>query len=471
MVAERRRVSRRLTAGLGGVRLRTAAAATLVVAVVLAVAAITLVLVQGRQLETLSRTVASQQAADVAAQVANTGVASVDLTASGSGHPALVQVVSADGAVLASSPALEGMPAMVGTRPAPGRSRTVHVDALGAVGGGSFVVAARGVTAPAGDRVVLAAQSLAPVQQATDVVEDLLTFGLPVLVLSVALISYWFVGKTLRPVTDIRRRVAKITATDLTSRVPVPGPGDEVRELALTMNAMLARLETATREQRQFVADASHELRSPLASIRASQEVALAAPGEADWHGVSADVLAELDRLDRLVADLLLLARADHQTLSPRFEDVDLDDLVGAEAGRLKRQQRLRVDVHSPPVRVLGDRHHLARALRNLTDNAARHAESWVGLRLEADGDNAEVHVEDDGPGIPKADRARVFDRFVRLDKSRHRGDGNSLGGAGLGLSIARDLARAHDGDVTIVDTETGAHLVLTLPRGGDIVG
>jgi signal transduction histidine kinase len=436
--------------------------------VVLAVAGITLVLVQKSQLETLLRTVASQQAADVAVQVAGAGVAPVQLKASGSGEPALVQVLSANGDVLAASPAIHGARAMIGHRPGPGESLTVHVDSLGAVEDGPFVVAARGVAAPGGDRIVLAAQSLESVQQATDVVEDLLSFGLPVLVLSVALISYWFVGRTLRPVEDIRRRVAQITATDLTSRVPVPHPNDEVRDLAMTMNAMLARLETATGEQRQFVADASHELRSPLAAIRASHEVAQAVSGDTDWPGISADVLAELDRLDRLVADLLLLARADQQSLNPLFEDVDLDHLVADEAGRLERQLRLRVDVHNPPVRIRGDRHQLARALRNLTDNASRHADSWIGLRLEADGDEAQLHVEDDGPGIPKEDRARVFDRFVRLDSSRHRDAGNSTGGAGLGLSIARDLARAHDGDVTIVDSDNGAHFVLTLPRHRD---
>jgi signal transduction histidine kinase len=223
---------------------------------------------------------------------------------------------------------------------------------------------------------------------------------------------------------------------------------------------MLARLERATEAQRRFVADASHELRSPLATIRAAHEIAAAHPSSTDWKAVNEDVLAELDRLERLVDDLLFLARSDE--LAPRLQqdDVDLDDLVTAEAGRLRRTTDLDVVTAVAPVRVTGDPHELARVLRNLADNAVRYAVERVELRVSCQGDEALVDVIDDGPGIQECDRERVFERFVRLDDSRER----RAGGAGLGLAIARDIARAHGGDVAVLPHGPGAHLRVRLP-------
>ena len=223
---------------------------------------------------------------------------------------------------------------------------------------------------------------------------------------------------------------------------------------------MLARLEAASRVQRRFVADASHELRSPLATIRAELEVARRHPGTADWDAVADDVLAETARLDRLVADLLLLARADEHAHTLRREDVDLDDLLLDEAHRL-RAAGVEVSVHAPPVRVTGDGPGLHRAMRNLTDNAVLHGGRHVSLTLRADGPVAVVEVADDGEGIPAAMRDRVFDRFVRLDDSRER----SAGGTGLGLPIAREIARAHGGDLRVGESAVGTRMVLTLPR------
>jgi signal transduction histidine kinase len=227
------------------------------------------------------------------------------------------------------------------------------------------------------------------------------------------------------------------------------------------MNATLDRLAAATDAQRRFVADASHELRSPLTSIRAAHEVAAVHPEAADLPALHTDVLAEVERLEQLVDDLLLLARSDEHGLRPRTEEVDLDDLVVAESARLRRTTGLRVITRAAPVRVCGDRHQLTRVLRNLTDNAARHAAGCVELSVEEDTGEAVVGVLDDGPGIPVAERERVFDRFVRLDASRER----RAGGAGLGLAIAREIARAHGGDVGIVEAASGgAHLRLRLP-------
>jgi signal transduction histidine kinase len=223
---------------------------------------------------------------------------------------------------------------------------------------------------------------------------------------------------------------------------------------------MLERLADAAEAQRRFVADASHELRSPLATIRAAHEVADVYPETADWTTLHADVLAEVQRLERLVDDLLFLARSDEHGPRSQPEDVDLDDLVTAEAGRLGRTTGLEVVVHQQPVRVVGDRHQLARVLRNLTDNAVRHATTRIELWVDRRGSDAVIDVLDDGPGIPPADRERVFERFVRLDPSRQR----AAGGAGLGLAIAREIAGSHGGELSALDRTEGAHLQLRLP-------
>lgn len=444
---------------LGGLRLRTAASATLVVALVLAAASLAFLLLLRHQLEVSLSDVARQQAADVAAQVAREGV-SVDLI-SGGGDQSLIQVIDAHGLVVAASPSVEGEPSVLDLNPAAGEVVTVTSDRLPIGEGHSFVVVAHGTTSPDGPMVVLAAQSLETVQQSTSVVGGLLGIGYPLVLFAVALTSYWLTGRALAPVEAIRRRVATIeSAAELSARVPVPGGSDEITRLAETMNSMLIRLQTGAEAQRRFVGDASHELRSPLATIRAAHEIATLHPETADWPAVTTEILSELDRVDRLVADLLLLARADEHGLALHVQDVDLDDLVGAEAERLRRAGVQDVVVSAPPVRVLGDRHHLARALRNLTDNAARHARHRVELRLHLNSTTAIVEVLDDGPGIPGADRDRIFERFVRLDQSRAR----DSGGTGLGLSIARQIARAHRGDLVLNDGESGAHFTMTIP-------
>ncbi len=231
---------------------------------------------------------------------------------------------------------------MVDDRPAPGALTTTTVDSLAIGEQEPYVVVARGATSDGRDLVVIAAQSLETAQRATSVVIELLAVGYPVLLLLVAAIAYWLTGRALAPVEAIQRRVAVISATDLHARVPVPDSDDEISALATTMNAMLVRLQTAGDAQRRFVADASHELRSPLTSIRASHEIARAHRDEADWSVISTDVLAELDRLDRLVDDLLLLARVDEHGLIVQCHDVDLDDLLLDEAQRLRPRRAWR---------------------------------------------------------------------------------------------------------------------------------
>lgn len=431
----------------------------MVVATVLAAASVAFVLLQRQQLESTLTDVARQQAADVADEVRDQG-ANVRLSAADSDQ-SLVQVVNDSGAVIAASPGVDGEGPVVVIAAPPGETVVRRATSLPIGEEDPFVIVAQGVQTPDGPVVVLVARSLESVGQATSVVARLLLIGYPLGLLVVALTSYWLTGRALSPVEAIRRRVATIEGTsELSARVPVPSGGDEIARLALTMNSMLARLQAGAEAQRRFAGDASHELRSPLSTIRVAHEVATVHPEAVDWPTTSREVLAELDRLDRLVADLLLLARADEHGLRLRPEPVDLLELVESEGDRLRRAGIRQVSVQASPVHAQADRHHLERALRNLTDNAARHARDAVTLRLSSEAGVATFAVADDGPGIPAAEWEHVFDRFVRLDESRTR----DRGGSGLGLPIARQIARAHRGDVSVVESPTGACFLLVLP-------
>jgi signal transduction histidine kinase len=225
---------------------------------------------------------------------------------------------------------------------------------------------------------------------------------------------------------------------------------------------MLDRLETGQATQRAFVADASHELRSPLATLTAALEVIEADTTGKAWRELRQVMETETDRMRQLVEDLLLLAKADDTGIRMRQTDVDLDDLVESEIKRLRNSKpelTVKGDVH--PVRVTGDPARLSQVLRNLVDNAARAAHTTVMLTTSEREGCAIITVEDDGDGIPEEDRQRVFERFVRLDTSRSR----MSGGSGLGLSIAREITRAHHGTITLTSSPTGGTTAtVTLP-------
>ncbi len=273
--------------------------------------------------------------------------------------------------------------------------------------------------------------------------------------------TFRLVKRSLRSVETIRSRVADISASDLSHRVPVPQPNDEISALATTMNEMLARVESGHAAQRRFVGDASHELRSPLASILSALEVAQDSPEALDDELTSGTLIPEAQRMQALVEDLLLLARADERGLPVRDDDIDLDVLAEGEADRLRRETDLDICVHSEAVTVTGDLGGVARVLRNLLDNAVRHANSTVEIAVKRRKTLAVLSVADDGPGIPAQDRTRVFDRFVRLDSDRSR-DG---GGSGLGLAIVAEVLASHKGAVSIDDRPGGGTIVtVTLP-------
>jgi signal transduction histidine kinase len=279
-----------------------------------------------------------------------------------------------------------------------------------------------------------------------------LALAAPIVVAVSAAATYILVGRSMRSVDAIRSRVAEITTSDLTGRVPVPENRDEISALALTMNEMLARIEAGHSAQQRFVGDASHELRSPLTTIISALDVAVAHPELLNRDLATTTLIPEAHRMQALVDDLLLLARADERGLSIAHDDVDLDDLVSAEAERLRRETSLNIHTDFAPTRLVGDAVGLSRMLRNLLDNAARHATSDVRAEVHPCGEHAVVNIDDDGPGIAAVDRERVFDRFVRLDADRSR----SAGGAGLGLAIVREIVVAHRGSVTIADRPGG---------------
>lgn len=283
-------------------------------------------------------------------------------------------------------------------------------------------------------------------------------------------LATWFLtGLALRPVAAITGRVDEITTGTLDGRVPEPGTGDEIGVLAVTMNRMLGRLERSELQRRGFVSDASHELRTPVAVLRSEAEVATRAPDTTTVGGFAEVVLVETGRLERLVEDLLTLARADESRLADTAgrlglhgaTEVDVDEVVLAEAGRARRLPIDLRQVSGGRVRGRGD--DLARAVGHLLDNAARHGESAVAVGVRTEGDRVRIWVEDDGAGLAEEDRVRIFERFTRLDEARSR----DRGGSGLGLAVVAETAESFGGTVTVDRGALGgARFTLDLPAG-----
>ena len=455
------------------VRGRTTILATLLVALTLGVASVLLVLTLQRSLtesrDQVSRDLAERLVDDLAAGTLHSPIAV--------GEDAMAQVVGPDGSVLAASTSL-------------GRSGPV-TDATAPVGGFRLLVLEGlpddedtetyrvwATTAPSADGParVFVGGSPERVTEAVRALRNGLLVGVPVVVVALAGAISFLVGRALRPVEQIRADVAEISAGGLDRRVPEPATGDEVARLARTMNAMLERLDEGDRRQREFVADASHELLSPLASFRAQLEVAAATPDTTPWASVSADLLADSDRMERLVRDLLFLAREDAGPpevatwragpgpAGPgpiRGALIDLDDVVLDEVTRLRASAETIIDVtavSAAPVRGRGE--DLSRLVRNLLENAVDHAATRVVVTLEQAGQEVRLTVSDDGSGVPPEVGERIFERFVRAVPDR----GRKGGGTGLGLSIARSIARRHGGDVVWDAPAPGAAFVVTLP-------
>ena len=314
---------------------------------------------------------------------------------------------------------------------------------------------------PAGPVTIAVGTTLADMERTIRVATWTLTIaGLALLTLAGAA-TWAVVRRALRPVDAMRAEVADITVGELDRRVSQPATDDELRLRADTMNDMLGRIEAGTRAQRDFVSAASHELRTPIAVIRHALEVARASDSP-DWDGIADSVLEEDLRMERLVDDLLLVARADAGvSTNDRWTELDLDDIVFEEARRVPSTMRIDTARVSAG-QVHGDSDQLRRVVRNLLDNALRHASHTVAIELDSIDGRVSVAVDDDGPGIAPEDQRRIFERFVRLDESRNR----SGGGVGLGLPIVAELVESHGGNVRVEASKRlgGARFVVTLP-------
>jgi len=445
----------RLRSSAGTVRVRTTIAATVLVGLALLAGGVALVLAMRDALTDEVLDVARARAVDTAAALeAGTDPSFVTAGLDQDDDDAFIQILDADDDVVAASPLVGGDPAVA--RLAAGESAEVTIT------GEDDEFLAVAADTDTDSYTVIAARTLDTVSESTSVVTDLLVIGLPILLAVAALTTWLVVGRALAPVESIRREVDAISSADLDRRVPNPPGNDEIARLATTMNSMLERLERGQARQRRFVADASHELRSPVASIRQHAEVAQAHPERTTVGALAETVAAENLRVERLVDDLLLLTRADEHTLQLQQRPVDFDDLVFEEAQRLRDATALRVDTTRVSAgRVSGDRAALWRALRNLGDNAVRHATSQVAFALSEQDGAVVLDVDDDGPGIAAPDRQRVFERFVRLDDARAR----DAGGSGLGLAIVAEVVGAHRGTITVGNSGLGgARFEVRLP-------
>jgi signal transduction histidine kinase len=361
---------------------------------------------------------AERQATTLAAAAANSESPPVPTIA---GLNDVSQIIGPGGEVAAASASIEGEGPVFDFAPAPGGSSpTVKTVRVQPIDNTEYRVAAV-LTEGSPQYRVYVGLPQAEVTRSTQALATALAVGVPVLLAALALLTWLFAGVALRPT-----------------------------------NELLDRLDTSLRRQRQFVADAAHELRSPVAAIRSQLEVA----DTIENNGLPSPLTEESVRLSHLIDDLLALAKID-ATPQHHREPLDLDHLVYDEAQLLRERTDRIVDTREiTACRIIGDPALLARAVRNLLDNGARHARTRVTITVGTTGQLAELTIADDGPGIPASERNRVLERFTRLDDARAR----DTGGVGLGLAIVDDIVRIHEGRLAIADNAPGTRVTMTLP-------
>ncbi|MGW0199765.1 sensor histidine kinase [Nonomuraea sp. NPDC003201] len=367
----------------------------------------------------------------------------------------LIQVVGPNGQILASSDAARNLPPLSDIRPTP-ENRVVSV--MNCLPTECIHVTAVRVSMFADSPVVYAGRST-PDLLANRGLEVVVFIEVGVLIGLASWATWLVTGRALRPVATMRAELDAVHAGDLSRRVTQPPGADEVSQLARSVNGTLARLERSAQQQRQFASDASHELRTPIAGLRAQLESAQLYPDDTDVEALVDSALRDTDRLEAIITDLLLLARIGSRVDVVK-ERVDLAELVRQELSVRCDKVPVHVELTEGVV-VEGVRLQLARVLTNLLDNAQRHAEHTVQVEVRREGEHtALLAVENDGVEIAEEDRERIFQRFTRLDAARSR----DAGGTGLGLAIARDVVVAHGGQITVEDRVGGARFVLRLP-------
>jgi signal transduction histidine kinase len=436
-------------------RARITLLATALFTLAVATGAVLVIVLQRYALVRVLDSTAHKTAVDIAHQIGRQPSIPNDTVNPTTGGVYAVQVLDSHDNVVATSPGADRV------------KSALHPDQLAAARAGKRFdiinpfngVRYRVLAERAGDLTVVVQTDLSRVDDSVRVLTRAALIGGPIAVLLLGLSTYFVVALTLRSVAALRHGAAAITAAGLAGqRLPVPTAQDEIQRLAVTLNAMLDRIERATARQRTFVGDAAHELRSPIASLRIQLEVAQRIGPDGDWDNLVDDVLIDVGRLDRLVEDLLALARMDETGEgAARREPVVLGELVESiTAGYDHARVAVVVDEreNDPTVTVVGDEDGLHRVVVNLVDNAVRYARTQVTVCVSRnDTNSAELTVTDDGPGLPEDERERVFDRFYRAELSRSR----DSGGTGLGLPIVRDLVRAHHGTVELRERPDGA--------------
>ena len=442
-------------------RFRITAVTSALLLAILAVTGLLLVLVQGSLLVDGVNEAIEQRADDIESLLDSDGARTIGTGA----EETAVQVVRNGTIVETIGPFQPAVP--FGVAPPPGRTQIISTVRNPVGIDGDFQLLSRRIGAGDGSVVIHVLGDLSDVNEARNVLFGALAIALPAAAALSALLIWTMVGRTLEPVENMRAEVADITGAELDRRVPEPGTNDEIDRLATTMNAMLSRIEGAALQQRRFIDDASHELRTPLTRLRSSLEISQAHPDTVDLDVAFDELLEETVGLQRLVEDLLYLARADANPAAiaaserASMEPVDLDDVVIDEVSRVRPE--ISTDISTvESARVWSRRGQVLRAVRNVIENAGRHAESVVAVRLSIEGRNAVLIVSDDGPGVSPEARELVFDRFSRLDEARTGESGRS----GLGLAITKEIVERHGGTISFVDpaSSIGAEVHIRLP-------
>ncbi|HEV7751012.1 MAG TPA: HAMP domain-containing sensor histidine kinase [Baekduia sp.] len=450
------------------VRVRVTLAFAAAMSVLLACAGLLLYVELGRTLNaTVDRGLRSR-AGDVATlvQQVDTGFAQSRRSPLTEQGESFAQLLDTRGRVVDAPPALRRRSLLTADQLRRARRGTIFVERTTPFGESDRVrLLATPVTAQHRRLVVVVGASLDATAEARDRLGRLLLLGGPIALLIASLAGYGAAAGALRPVESMRRRAQQIQASRPGRRLPVPSTGDEVARLGETLNDMLERLEAAMARERQFVSDASHELRTPLAIIKAELELALRDADDVETFRQAVQSAAEeADRVVQLAEDLLVIARSERGRLPLRADDADVGALLQVVARRFARraaEHGVELTVEVPEgLRLVGDRLRLEQAVGNLIDNALRHGAGTIRLRAEPTTTGVELHVLDDGDGLPPAFVPAAFDRFTRADAGR------TTGGAGLGLAIVDAIARAHDGTAGVRNRpEGGADVWLSVPR------
>ncbi len=441
-----------------GVRIRVTLAAVVAVACALAASAAIVDFTLQHDRHNVLMTTAQVQAREVLA-VDPTLTPPVYVPPSSNVETGLLQVLDHNGLVIAASRVLRQAPPL--WVPGDPMVQPGVGDAAFGPAHDVYTVAVPVTVLGKGRGTVVVVTSLAQYDRGIDSVMRLLEIGLPILLGVVGLICWWMVGRALRRIESLRREVADVAVKPGEHRVAEPNTDDEVGRLARTLNSMLDRLEAASSRERRFVADASHELRSPIANIRTAVEVAMHRPQSANWPDVAAEVLAQDGRMGHLVDDLLLLARSDEGQLNPVSGACDLLVVAQSVVADRPRQDQISVTVSGSRSPVAVPEAYAERIVTNLVENGARFAKTAVSVAVRPERGQVVLQVRDDGPGIPEGARARIFERFVRLDEARDR----THGGFGLGLAITSDLCRAYGGTISVDDAQPGAIFSVCLPK------